>query len=105
VFQSALNQAEVHDRDGHLADVCMNLSSQNVLSNTYYTRQALRHKYGLAEEPLQDCLTAVCCNPCANAQHMREMDMRYAAQASSEMPMGLEAGVYMPAKEASDAMK
>eukprot|EP00667_Euglena_gracilis_P010365 EG_transcript_10549 len=79
-FQSALNQAEVHDRDASLADVATNVASHSLVSNTYLTRQALRHKYDLPNTPIRDFLTAAFCMPCAIAQHTRELEARHGAQ-------------------------
>lgn len=75
--QSALVQAEVHNRDSSIADVVMNLPVQSVISNTYHTRQALRERYDMPEEPLKDCLVSAFCLPCAIAQHTREVEARF----------------------------
>lgn len=73
-FQSALTQAEVHDRDAHIADVALNLGTCQLVANTYFTRQALRDRRRLPLEPVRDLLAAAFCLPCAIAQHTRELD-------------------------------
>jgi len=39
-------------------------------------RRALRNKYGLVEEPCDDCLVIICCGPCAVCQAARELNSR-----------------------------
>ncbi len=39
-------------------------------------RRTLRLKYGLAEEPCDDCLVIFCCAPCAVCQAARELKIR-----------------------------
>ncbi|KAL6753698.1 PLAC8 family-domain-containing protein [Haematococcus lacustris] len=40
------------------------------------TRGALRHKYGLPEEPCSDCMVHCWCSPCAVCQETRELRKR-----------------------------
>lgn len=101
-FQSALNQAEVHDRDGSVADVCMNAHHYSLVSNTYHTRQAIRHKFEIPEEPVKDCLTAAFCLPCAMAQNTRELDVRRSRDAVIQGQLDTSKTVEgMPVKEVS----
>ena len=39
-------------------------------------RKLLREKYGLREEPCNDCLVTAFCAPCANCQDARELKAR-----------------------------
>jgi hypothetical protein len=39
-------------------------------------RRILRLRYGLAEEPCDDCLVITCCAPCAVCQAARELKIR-----------------------------
>jgi len=39
-------------------------------------RRALRYKYGLPEEPCDDCLVIICCAPCSVCQAARELKIR-----------------------------
>merc|ERR1712046_449126 len=42
----------------------------------YHTRQSIRGSYDLEEAPIEDCLAAVCCTPCAVAQDTLELEHR-----------------------------
>lgn len=103
--QSALIQADAHNRDSSLADLAMNATHQCMVSNTFYTRQTLRQKYEMPEAPLTDFLASLFCLPCVLAQHSREMEARASPDAllmsDTEVPVDLP--VKEP-KEASDTM-
>jgi len=49
------------------------------------TRTNIRNKYGLAEDPCNDCCTAWFCLPCALSQEAREIRIRGGAPGQSRM--------------------
>lgn len=75
-IQTALNQAEIEDRDVSPADVCVNLYYPMVVTNVYRDRQAIRTQFGFPHEPCEDLLCSLCCTPCAVAQNSREIEAR-----------------------------
>lgn len=74
--QTALNQAELLNRDVTVADVCMNVYNPMLVTNVFRDRQELRLRYDIPEAACQDMLASAFCTPCAIAQHAREIDVR-----------------------------
>ncbi|KAG2454982.1 hypothetical protein HYH02_000808 [Chlamydomonas schloesseri] len=56
------------------------------------TRQQLRLKYGLREEPCSDCCVHCWCSTCALCQEARELQLRGAAPASGVAAAGMMGG-------------
>lgn len=66
---ASFNQAALNDRQWTFCDFCcMNF---NII---YFNRQTLRRRLDSPPEPCLDCLTAVCCAPCAVGQHTLEIE-------------------------------
>jgi Cys-rich protein (TIGR01571 family) len=39
------------------------------------TREAIRERYGIRGGPFGDCMSSLCCRPCALAQERREISL------------------------------
>jgi len=69
---AAFNRAEVDNRDCRTCDVCSFLCAT---SSQYTTRQSIRSRFLMQEDPL-DALSACCCTPCAVGQDAIELAQR-----------------------------
>lgn len=106
MFQSALSQAELRDRDCTLGDVCANITWAQRFANIFRTRQELRARYDMPTAPLRDCMTSAFCQPCALAQHAREIEIRQTASThqinsayAAQVGVPLVEGTWQPAKQ------
>merc|ERR1711959_49306 len=75
---AAFNRAEADKRDCGVCDVCFSLKPQ---ITHYQTRQSVRASHQLEEAPFTDCISALCCTPCAIGQDTLELERRAAAVA------------------------
>merc|ERR1711907_56143 len=71
-FLAAFNRA---DADGRECSYCDAVFSSYSPVAQFTTRQSIRSRYGLAEDP-SDCLVACCCTPCGVAQDALELASR-----------------------------
>merc|ERR1711959_260969 len=75
---AAFNRAEADKRECGVCDVCFSLKPQ---ITQYQTRQSVRASHQLEEAPITDCISALCCTPCAIGQDTLELERRAAAVA------------------------
>uniref|UniRef100_A0A6B2LTP9 PLAC8 family protein n=1 Tax=Arcella intermedia TaxID=1963864 RepID=A0A6B2LTP9_9EUKA len=66
--QSAYNKSKADGRDCHCCDGCC----YGIVSE-YFTRTQIKAKYGIAQDPCNDCCTVFWCMHCATCQHGRQL--------------------------------
>jgi len=77
---AAFNRAEADKRECGACDVCFSLKPH---ITQYQTRQSVRASHHLEDAPMTDCISALCCTPCAVAQDTLELERRAAAAATA----------------------
>jgi len=70
-YQGAQNKAKSDHRECHFCDFCC--WNQNI---EYYTRQQIRHKYGMGFSQISDSCIILFCGSCATCQHANELAAR-----------------------------
>jgi len=73
---AAFNRSAADKRDCSIFDVCFSLKTH---FTQYHTRQSIRAEHRLEEMECGDCVSTVCCLPCAVGQDALEMERRAAA--------------------------
>lgn len=69
-------QIDGSDYDDACCTYCLSRQNPSGWIPIVDNRRALRNKYGLVEEPCDDCSVIICCGPCAVCQAARELNSR-----------------------------
>jgi len=81
---AAFNRSAADNRDCGVCDVLFSLKTP---FTQYQTRASIRAQHQLVENECTDCLSAVCCTPCAVGQDALELERREAPHQNAAAPI------------------